>query len=190
MSTSGKGGPESGLNLVIVYEDTPTRQWAGEVCQRVANLVGAEAVRTTWWKLGELTEPAVLAGAVSTALRADVLVVAIHAAEALPLAFYVWVQSWLPHRSSRLAALVGLIALPRRPNLGWDHAQDYLRAVARESQLDFLLEERKLTPAVAEAVNETQRAPLRGWPGSEGGRFPRRASPGPESARIRSAAAA
>src|SRR6516162_8185654 len=135
------------LNLTIVYEDAATREWAAEVCGRVARLVGKEAVRSTWWKLSDLNGAAVLAGAVSTALRSDVVVVAIHAAEKLSLPFYVWVDSWLPHRPARLAALVALVALPRQPSLALERAQDYLRAVAREGQLDFLLEERRLAAA-------------------------------------------
>ena len=80
-------GPEvsSGLNLSIVYEDAGSREWASDICRRVGQLVGQEIVRSTWWRLGDLSEPAVLAGAVSTAMRADIIVVALKAAEGLPL---------------------------------------------------------------------------------------------------------
>jgi hypothetical protein len=134
-----------------VYEDAVARQWAGEVFERVAQLVGKDALRSTWWKMSDLNQPAVLAGAVSTAMRADVIVVAIHAAEGFPLPFYVWVDSWLPHHRQKPAALVALIGMPERPNLQLDGARDYLRAVARQGQLDFLSEDRKLggAPAVA-----------------------------------------
>jgi hypothetical protein len=91
-----------------------------------------------------LNQPAVLAGAISTALRADVLMVAIRATEGFPLPFYVWVDSWLPHRSPGKAALVALITLPERPSLPIDRGREYLRAVARQGRLDFLLEERRL----------------------------------------------
>lgn len=148
---------EFALNFTVVYEDVHTRQWAGEVCERLGRLVGSDAVRKSWWKLDDFNEPAVLAGAVSTALRADVLVIAIHGAEVLPLPFYVWVESWLPHRGSRLAALLALVGLPGRPRLASDSAQDYLRAVAQEAHLDFLLEERKLPASPAEAPRETER---------------------------------
>jgi hypothetical protein len=130
--------------VTVVYEDEPTRQWAREVCERVAKLLGNEAVRGTWWKMSGLAEPAVLAGAVSMAMRADVLVVAIHAAEGLPLPFYVWTEAWLPHRAGVDVALVALITIPERPSLQLERAREYLRSVARQGRFDFLLEERKL----------------------------------------------
>ncbi|HWW01097.1 MAG TPA: hypothetical protein VNZ64_15475 [Candidatus Acidoferrum sp.] len=133
------------LNVTVVYEDPATRRWASEFCERVAGLVGQDTVRRTWWKIGELSEPAVLAGAVSTALRADVIVVAVRAAEGLPLPFYVWVDAWLPHHRQGAAALVALIAMPDNPGARLDRARDYLQTVARRGCLDFLIEERKVT---------------------------------------------
>ena len=137
-------GCESGLAVTVIYQDEPTRQWALEVCDRVGALAGTHALNIRWWKLEDLNQPAVLAGAVSTALRADVLMVAIRAAEAFPLPLNVWVNSWLPHRSPGKAALVALISFPERPALALDRGRQYLRAVARQGRLDFLLEERWL----------------------------------------------
>lgn len=133
-----------GLNVAVVYEDAPTRCWADEFCGRIAEPFGQDTIRSTWWKLNELEELAVLTGAVSTAMRADVIVVAVRAAEGLPLPFYVWVDSWLPHHEQRLSALVALIAMPDNPGARLDRARNYLRAVARQGRLDFLIEERKL----------------------------------------------
>src|SRR6516162_3057898 len=121
---------ESGLAFTVIYQDEVTRQWGQEVCERVAGVVGTAAMNIRWWKLEDLGQPAVLAGAVSTALRADVLMVAIRASEVFPLPFYVWVNSWLPHRPAGKAALVALISLPERPSLALDRGREYLRAVA------------------------------------------------------------
>jgi hypothetical protein len=55
----------------------------------------------------------VLAGAVSKAMRADVIMVAIRATEGFPLPFYVWVGSWLPHRLRGKGELVALVAPPK-----------------------------------------------------------------------------
>lgn len=135
---------ESGLAVTVIYHDDATRQWALEVCERVAGVVGTAALNVRWWKLDDLSQPVVLAGAVSTALRADVLMVAIRALEGFPLPFYVWVNSWLPHRATGKAALVALISLPECPSLALDRGREYLRAVARQGRLDFVLEERRL----------------------------------------------
>lgn len=132
-----------GLNITVVYEDAWSRQWAGHVCERVSGLVGSDSLRTTWWKMADLSEPAVLAGAVSTAMRADVLVVALRAAEGLPLPFYVWVDSWLPYHPPGGAALVALITMPDNPRPRLDRARNYLRAVAGHGGLDFMIQERK-----------------------------------------------
>jgi hypothetical protein len=133
------------LNVLVLYQDTQTRQWAGELCERVAGLISHEAVRTTWWKMDELGEPAVLAGAVSTAMRADIILTAVHAAEGFPLAFYMWVDAWLPHRPRGAGALAALIALPERMTPQLDRPRDYLQALARKGRLDFLIEERKIS---------------------------------------------
>ena len=137
-------GPGYGLNVTVVYEDAPTRQWAGQVCQRVERLVGKEGARITWWRLADLSEPAVLAGAVSKAIRADVILVATQSFEVFPLPFYVWISSWVPHRFHGPGALVALVATPETCNgrANRDRRFQYLRSVARQGQLDFLVEER------------------------------------------------
>ena len=71
-------------------------------------LAGKKSVSTTWWNLNELSQPAVLAGAVSKAMRADVIVVATRATEGFPLPFYIWVSSWLPHYLPGKGTLVAL----------------------------------------------------------------------------------
>ena len=64
-----------------------------------------------------MSDPAVLAGAVSKAMRADVIMVAIRATEGFPLPFYVWVGSWLPHRLRGKGELVALVAPPQSTRL-------------------------------------------------------------------------
>ncbi len=136
----------STLNITVVYEDPSLQEWARGVCDRVTVLVGPEAVRCIWWNLGDLGEPAVLAGAVSTALRADIIIIAVHAAEGFPLPFYVWVDSWLPHRPQGAGALVGLVAFSECLSPPMDRAREYLQMVAREARIDFVFEERRSEP--------------------------------------------
>lgn len=137
-------GSEERLSVLVIYQDPPTRSWATELCQRVGSLVGPQALNTRWWNLDDLNQPALLAGAVSTALRADVLIVSVRAAEGFPLPFYVWVHSWLPHHRAGKTALVALVAYPDQPSLAMARGLEYLRAIARQARLDFLLEERRL----------------------------------------------
>jgi hypothetical protein len=132
------------LNLTVVYEDALTREWAMGVHDRVAQITGPESVHSTWWNISDLGEPGVLAGAVSTAIRADVVVVAIRATEGLPLPFYVWVREWLPNRVPAAGALVALLPMTPSPDCRAGRVKQYLEAVAKQCNLEFLLEERPL----------------------------------------------
>src|SRR5207237_786033 len=82
------------LNVVFIYEDADSREWARNINERVCQLAGSHPVRPTWWKLSNLCEPGVLAAAVSTTMRADVIVLAVKTEEGLPLPFYAWVNNW------------------------------------------------------------------------------------------------
>jgi hypothetical protein len=133
------------LNVVVVYEDAATHEWGREVLGRVRNLAGEESVYCTWWNVADFSEPAVLAGAVSTAIRADVIVAAVREAEQMRLPFYVWVESWLPNRAARAGALVALIGQGDEEGGQPDKTSSYFQAIAREGRLDCLIERRKLS---------------------------------------------
>ena len=123
-------------------------------------MTGTEGVRATWWRIGDLSQPGVLAGAVSTALRADMIVVAIRAAEGLPLPFYVWVEQWLPHRLVPAGALAALLPASSAANSRPGRVADYLRAAARQGRLDFLIKEHKVpTRSLRSRTNSLRR----GW---------------------------
>ena len=139
------------MNFVVVYEDAATRRWAGKVCNQVKELVGKEALHTTWWKLNDLCQPGVLAGAASKAMRADAILIAVRSTEGFPLPFYVWVNTWLPHRQSNMSALIGLVARPQTVCPQSSRVAEYLRAVAKQGHLQLLLEERSLAEGGTDA---------------------------------------
>jgi hypothetical protein len=145
---------EKTLNVAVVYHDLQTHAWAAEVFDRVRKSAGKATIRGTWWKISDLIEPGVLAGAVSTAMRADVILVAVDAEERLPLPFHVWVDTWLPNRLQMGGSLVALLgrreALHGHPST----AENYLRAVAREGRFDFVLEQRRLSKHTATAPQQ------------------------------------
>ena len=133
------------VNVVIVYEDESSRAWGRELHERLNELAGPAGVRPTWWKLTNLSEPGVLAAAVSTAMRADVIVVASQASEGLPLPFYVWLKSWLPHRLQPGGILVAMLGKPSAKTAKSGRVGDYLRGMANLGHMHFLLQERKAT---------------------------------------------
>ena len=158
--TRGPEPEDYALNLTVVYHDARTQAWAREVYDRVTKLAGREWVRATWWKISDLVEPGVLAGAVSTAMRAEVVVVAIDAAEGLPFPFHVWVDAWLPHRGRGVGCLFALIG-GSEPASGASHrVREYLREVARMGGFEFLLEERRLPEQPSSSPRVRSRGPV------------------------------
>ncbi|PYJ00583.1 MAG: hypothetical protein DME25_20350 [Verrucomicrobia bacterium] len=133
-----------GLNVTLVYQEAQSRQWARHIYDRIAKQAGKADVRATWWKISELSEPGVLAGAVSTAMRSQVVVVATIEPKGLPLPFYVWVNAWLPHRPAGTGTLVALIGATEARNGNSGGVEEYLRAAARQGSLEFLIRHHKL----------------------------------------------
>ncbi len=135
---------EYALNVVLIYQDAPTRKWATQVCDHVSRLTGDDAVRCTRWDVSRLSDPKVFKQAVLTAVQADVILISIYDADELPVDLCVWIDAWLPRRSLPTGAMIALISVPGQAGAQSDQARRYLRAVARKGQLDFLLRERKL----------------------------------------------
>ncbi|MGO9587545.1 MAG: hypothetical protein ACLP2Y_15245 [Limisphaerales bacterium] len=138
---------ENALNVALVYQDAPTRNWATQVCDQVTQLVGKDAVHCTQWEISRLGDPDVLKDAVSTTMQADVILISIYDAKELPIELAGWIGAWLPRRSLPTGALIALISVPGQTSAQLDHARGYLRTVARKGRLDFLLRERRLPVA-------------------------------------------
>lgn len=136
------------MNITVVYEESQTQKWAGDVYQTMGTTLGPEAVRGSWWKLGDFDQPGVLAGAVSKAMRSDMVIVSVRGSEGLPLPFYYWVNSWLPHRVGGIGALVALLGAPIPGNSESGRLRKFLRTVARRGRMDFLVAERSIEPNI------------------------------------------
>ena len=130
------------MNMTVIYEDAQSRGSAGAIYQKVQSVVGPTSLQGTWWKLGDLRQPGVLAGAVSKAIRSDMIVVSVNQSEGLPLPFYFWVNAWLPHRLPGLGALVALLGAPNSRYTEAGRLKKYLRVVARRARMDLLIAER------------------------------------------------
>lgn len=143
------------LEAALVYEDATTRQWASEEYARLERIAGGESVRRTCWNVEDFCHAGVLAGAVSKAMRAELIIVALRASEGLPLPFYFWVNAWLPHHLPGTGLLLGLLGAtaPQQPEAG--RVREYLRNIARHGRLKFLLQERRFEqpPRVALELN-------------------------------------
>jgi hypothetical protein len=131
---------ESGyaLNIVGVYQDEVTQSWGVPMCRLAKQLAGEYRVRNMWYDVRSLADTETLLEAVRAALVADVIVIAVYAAEELPLGIYVWIDVWLPRRSSREGALTALIGADEPQNAQSSRTREYFQAVARKAQLDFI----------------------------------------------------
>jgi hypothetical protein len=143
-------GAERTINFAVVYEDAAAHEWAWETYAQMMAGAGWAKVQSTWWKLDGLSNPAVLAGAVSKAMRADVIVVAVRTTEGFPLPFYVWAGSWLPHRLHDAGTLVALMATSKQPGRHTNRAAEYLRALAQRARMRFQFAERSLAAEAAD----------------------------------------
>lgn len=129
---------EYALNIVGVYQDPLTQSWGMPMCRLASQLAGEEHVRETWYDVHSLDDVQILTDAVHAALVADVLVVSLYAADELPLGLYVWIDAWLPRRTSRAGALTALIGTDEPRDSQSFRTHEYLRAVARKARLDFI----------------------------------------------------
>jgi hypothetical protein len=132
------------LKIAAVYQDSVTRNWAQQMCRAVTQRVGEEWVQNTWHQVSDLSDPGILRDAVQTALRADVIVVSIRAVDELPVELCAWIDAWLARRPPRVGALAALIGVAEQLGPQAVRTQEYLQAVARRGQLDFVPHERTL----------------------------------------------
>jgi hypothetical protein len=132
------------VKVAVIHHTENSREWARDIFARIETLGVGEGLQSTWWKMSDLSQPGVLAGAVSKAIHADVILLTIDSTQPLPFAFYVWVESWLPNRLLAPGALVTAIGIGRQLSSLAKKTREYLRTVARQGRLDLLLEEREL----------------------------------------------
>jgi hypothetical protein len=126
------------LKIAGVYQDFVTREWALQTYRRATRLAGEERIQNAWYNTNSLSDPAILLHAVQAALVADVILVSVHAADELPRDLCVWIDAWLPLRPPRVGALTALIGVAQPLEPQSVRTLDYLQAVARKAQLDFI----------------------------------------------------
>ena len=129
---------ERAVNVALVYQDAPTRQWAKQAGERLGQEAGEEAVHCTEWKISDLVEPSVYSDSVRALARADVIVISLYEAERLPSVFYLWVNLWLQVRAGLPGSLVALVVPAEEPSFGANETRRYLCAVASQGGLELL----------------------------------------------------
>jgi hypothetical protein len=142
------------LNIAGVYQDSVIRDWAIQSCRQATQLAGGERVQNTWYNTNSLSDPGILLNAVRAAIAADVIVISVYAADELPLDLYVWIEAWLPRRLSRRGALAALVGVAEPLDSQSVRTLEYLQAVARKAQLDFIPQQRERpAPSVVSSID-------------------------------------
>lgn len=127
------------LKVALVYQDALTRQWAGQVRDRMAEVAGPEALRCTEWQISNLKERDAFSEGATALTQADVIVVSVYETERLPSVFYLWVNLWLQQRSRRPGLLIALVVPSAESKAGAMETRRYLCAVADQGGMEFLM---------------------------------------------------
>ncbi len=147
------------LNVAVVYQDLLTREWAAQVCDHAASLVGSESIHSTWWGLSRFHDPRVLADAAVEALQADLVIVSVYDNGEWPAALDAWLVAWLPHRRLPAAALVALLGVADQPATRHRRVAEQLQRTAHTHGLEFFLREHPAPPAQLPASVAARSAP-------------------------------
>lgn len=137
----------SGLNAMAVYQDDQARERIMEFRDCVSRSIGRQSLHLRLWSFRELSETENFQEAVVAAVAADVVIVSIRATEKLPARFCGWIDSCVPRRCRRDGALIALVDVTGLDSAASEHAREYLRSVACEAHLEFLLREYSVATA-------------------------------------------
>jgi hypothetical protein len=128
--------------IVIVYEDTSTRDRAIRICDHLETELGGKIALTfSWWKFDYLGDPFFSAAATAEAIQSDMVIVSAHAGGKLPSAVEAWIDTWTAKRSGKPGALVALVGLVEDSMSGLTPRHYYLKKVAERVGMDYLHQE-------------------------------------------------
>jgi hypothetical protein len=144
------------FNVLVAYEDVTSGLQAKELLERMTRTLPSEDsgwFRCAMWKFNSRMTPARIKVAARQAMIADLIIIATHEREKVPLAIEEWVGLWLPRKAGHPCALVALL----EPQGGGLHRargiHSYLEEVARKGNLSFFADCRNEAPAEARKTN-------------------------------------
>src|SRR5262245_17641131 len=108
MGRLGKGTKR--VAAVAAYEDSHTDARVHEFCQNLERYLGEKCqVSKQMWLINELRMPQLRAIAASEAAAADLVIVAIHHAQSLPVEVKEWIDLWVGQKHRRHGVLLALL---------------------------------------------------------------------------------
>jgi hypothetical protein len=135
--------------IVVVYEDTSTRDRCIRICDHLETELGREIDFVfSWWKFDYLGDPFLSAEATAAAAQSDMVIVSAHAGGKLPSTVEAWIEAWTAKRNGKPGALVALVGMVEDPMTGLTPRHYYLKNVAERVGMDYLHQEVVVLPEV------------------------------------------
>lgn len=122
--------------VVVIYEDTVTRQRALSVCDYLMQELWAQVeFDFHWWRTDFLEHEVMARAAAERAVEADFVIVCCETANELSPVVRAWFENWIEERQGRDGALLNLAhsVQPGRP------IDRFLSSVARRGMLDYFI---------------------------------------------------
>lgn len=141
-TTSQKQPPEetvTPLRGVLLYEDRDTHARALNLNAYLAIEVAKDIpIHFSWWGLATLSDPQSASIAGRAVTEADVLIIAANPTADWPLAFKLWIESWVLPLNKKLGAMGVLFSPPPANGHTICGRQAYLECIAARLKVDFL----------------------------------------------------
>lgn len=125
--------------MVVLYDDSATRQRAMEVCDHLAKRFWSEVeLKFHWWRTDFLEDAGMAATAADNSRNADFIVVCIAPDGELSPVLRHWFDDWVPQREGREGALIDLTPAHGPSPLTAQRKKMFLRDVAHRAGMDYL----------------------------------------------------
>ena len=123
------------FKVVIAYETFAAAARARQVSDRLNAELNLEC---DVWNMDSLVHPPLRELAVAAAAQADVIIIATHGSEDLPMFVKDWIEGWLPRKKSGPTALVALLVDKGETSGEPPALCIYLGRIAERGGMDFV----------------------------------------------------
>lgn len=129
---------EETWSVVVLYEDTPTRDRAMILCHRlVKNFWSDVEFDFHWWRTDFLDDPRMARIAAADAIASDIFIFSSAQESSLSPAFLKWFENWSREREAREGLLLDLTDATAQPSQVVQQKQARLREIAERAHLDY-----------------------------------------------------
>jgi hypothetical protein len=139
LRVSERGNKSHRLTAVAAYEDSCTDTRVSEFCRSLSRHLGPRCeVVKQMWMLSELRVPRLRAIAATEAATADLVIIAVHHSESLPVELQSWIDLWVSKKGRQPELLLALFD-PVYSGVSAS-LRAYLEGVARRGNMEFLVQ--------------------------------------------------